>query len=214
MSCDIDSLATKIRYFLRKKKVDMTSITTVFSTERAQVALLPLTQNQRQDPQAYGNIENMRVRIMPVLGTMPAIFGQSMAAFVLSEICNRPLRPEQVARLSRELRNKFYQQIQQLELHTGKFCLDKNDIDFIVQGMWKNKCAVTGKRMGDGRLVLSKWKRDLPALPFNIVLLTLGERNRLQRAEGNPEDAFHPEIVKQINDRLQDWCGSTHSWNE
>ncbi|KAE8896936.1 hypothetical protein PF003_g18677 [Phytophthora fragariae] len=62
-----------------------------------------------------GHMENFRIRVFPVLGTMPALFGQSMAAYVLCDLAGKKINPEAVARLSRDQRNKLYQKLQQRE---------------------------------------------------------------------------------------------------
>ncbi|KAE9348880.1 hypothetical protein PR003_g6183 [Phytophthora rubi] len=61
------------------------------------------------------DMENFRIRVFPVLGTMPALFGQSMAAYVLCDLAGKKINPEAVARLSRDQRNKLYQKLQQRE---------------------------------------------------------------------------------------------------
>ena len=69
----------------------LSGITCLFSAEEPCAALLPLPPRQDPAPGAaplvnpaeLGALENFRVRIMPVLGTMPALFGQAMAAYVL-----------------------------------------------------------------------------------------------------------------------------------
>ncbi len=66
------------------------------------------------------------------------MFGQSMAAFVLTEIAAMKINPETVPRLGREQRNKYYQKLQQREKSLGfdqKISLDLDDMDFIYQGI-------------------------------------------------------------------------------
>lgn len=87
-----DALAAKIRTLLRKKNMDPKDITAVYSTENPRCNLLPLTASQADEPAAFGNVENLRLRVMPVLGTMPAMFGQAMAAYVLTLLAGKPLR--------------------------------------------------------------------------------------------------------------------------
>lgn len=81
-----------MRYYLRKRGVEAENITTVYSTEKPRCALLPLTEEQMQNPDEFGAVDNFRIRVMPVLGTMPALFGQSMAAYVLCDLAGKPLR--------------------------------------------------------------------------------------------------------------------------
>lgn len=41
-------------------------------------------------------VPNFRVRTIPVLGTMPALFGQAAAAHVLTHLAQQPFTPEPV----------------------------------------------------------------------------------------------------------------------
>lgn len=60
-------------------------------------------------PQEFGVLENFRIRVLPVLGTMPAIFGQSAAAFVLCELAGKPFVPCAVDGLSRAVKHRMLQ---------------------------------------------------------------------------------------------------------
>lgn len=59
--------------------------------------------------QEFGVLENFRIRVLPVLGTMPAIFGQSAAAFVLCELAGKPFVPCAVDGLSRAVKHRMLQ---------------------------------------------------------------------------------------------------------
>ncbi len=37
-------------------------------------------------------MDNFRVRVLPVLGTMPAMFGMAMAAYILCELAGQPVK--------------------------------------------------------------------------------------------------------------------------
>ena len=77
-----DPLASKIKWMLKKHNVAVEDITTVFSVEKPSCNLVPLSDEQKNAPQEFGAVDYFRLRIMPVLGTSPAIFGQSMASYV------------------------------------------------------------------------------------------------------------------------------------
>ena len=47
---------------------------------------MPLTDEQIEAPKEYGAVANFRLRTLPVLGTVPALFGQAMATWVLCEL--------------------------------------------------------------------------------------------------------------------------------
>jgi len=84
-----DPLASKIKWKLKKYDVDTEAVTTVYSIEKPVVSLLPLTDEQKSAPNEFGVVDYLRLRVMPVLGTSPAIFGQAMASYVLCQLAGR-----------------------------------------------------------------------------------------------------------------------------
>lgn len=87
----MDKLALKIKNLLRQQGVRPDSVTAVFSSEKATRKLATLSGEQRENPDAFGAVPQFRLRVIPVLGTMPAIFGQAMAAKVMTDIAGCPL---------------------------------------------------------------------------------------------------------------------------
>ncbi|CEG48309.1 ubiquitin-activating enzyme [Plasmopara halstedii] len=205
-----DPLATKIRYFLKKKNILASEITTIFSSEKSVCKLLPLDAVQTQNPEEFGNVENFRIRVIPVLGTMPALFGQSMAAYVLCDLAGKKLNPEAVARLSRDQRTKLYQKLQQREhvlFHEGhKIELGKDELEFIYQEIWRGRSSVSGTRNGGhDRLYLARWRTNRPLRPDNVVYLTTKELAMLDKSG---IDGFDSEVVERIDTHLKqfgDW---------
>lgn len=107
--CVNDPLASKIKWKLKKFGVSPDEVMTVFSAEKPVKELLPLSDEQHANPEKYGAVENMRLRVIPVLGTSPAIFGQSMASYVLTQLGGCPYDPETAERLSKNVRNRMRQ---------------------------------------------------------------------------------------------------------
>lgn len=182
----------------------------MFSNEKSVCKLLPLEEERAENPHEFGNVENFRLRVIPVLGTMPALFGQSMAAYVLCDLAKQKFSPESVARLSREQRNKLHHQLQQREsdkFHENKrMDLEKDEIEFIFQEIWRGRSSVSGARQGGHeRLYMARWRKELPLRPDNVVYLTTKELNKMdeQGIEG-----FGQDVVQRIDARLQqfgDW---------
>jgi tRNA A37 threonylcarbamoyladenosine dehydratase len=126
-----DPLATKLRQALKQRfqhnetlfeqictNTDMLSI--IFSSESTVVGLAAMTEEQRlakeQDGVEFGAVDGMRVRILPVLGTLPAIMGQGLATVVLTRFGGRPIdQPIPGQRLSHNVRHKLLQKYQQRE---------------------------------------------------------------------------------------------------
>lgn len=64
----------------------------LFSNEEAERSLCDLNEDQEKSPEEYRPLDNMRVRIVPVLGTMPSIFGMALAANVLCRLAGQPFK--------------------------------------------------------------------------------------------------------------------------
>ncbi len=71
-------MAAKIRWRLKKDGVASTSVdesvSIVYSAEHPRCKLLPLTEEQAAAPEAFGAVENFRVRLLPVLGASASPF--------------------------------------------------------------------------------------------------------------------------------------------
>ena len=57
---------------------DMDQLTIIFSSEKTVAKLADLTEEQKTegDKSQFGAVDGMRIRVLPVLGPMPAIMGQ------------------------------------------------------------------------------------------------------------------------------------------
>ena len=73
---------------------DMDQLTIIYSSEKPVVKLADLTEEQKveNDKSKFGAVDGMRIRILPVLGPLPAIMGQSLAAIVLCELGGKPIQ--------------------------------------------------------------------------------------------------------------------------
>ena len=61
-------------------------------------------------------VPNFRVRTIPVLGTMPAIFGLAAASYILCQLAEAPFQPEPVFRLTE---GQYETQLQRLTEREG-----------------------------------------------------------------------------------------------
>lgn len=107
--CINDPLASKIKWKLKKHGVSAEEVMCVFSNEKPITNLLPLSEEQRAAPQDYGSVDYFRLRVMPVLGTSPSMFGQAMASYVLCKLAGQMYEPEVCERMSKNLKHKIRQ---------------------------------------------------------------------------------------------------------
>lgn len=81
------AVRTKLKDFGIRKGVPV-----LFSNEITSRKLLDLNEDQETKPEEYRALDNMRVRIIPVLGTQPSIFGMALAAYVLCFLAEETMK--------------------------------------------------------------------------------------------------------------------------
>ena len=144
------------------------AIPVVYSTEKpgpGKAQLLPLPEeellNGRTDELSV--LPDFRTRILPVLGTMPAVFGYVVANFVLLELTGYPHESGAGKR-----REKMYDNIlanlqgleERLVRHGGVDCLGlkipvtKDDVGYLVEEVYRGKSVVSNLPT---RLALVRW---------------------------------------------------------
>jgi len=210
-----DPLCTKLRWCLKKLKVDIDSplLKILYSSEKTVAKLSELTQEQKDAPKEFGAVDNMRLRVLPVLGTMPAIMGQACASYVICEVGNKPFSPISVERQGKSVRHKLHQHIKNREVEimkmiedgtaeagaVGKVEVDIDDIEFIMMDMWNNRCAITEERLGN-MLEIYKWRIDRPACVENLVLMSA--RGRKKFLAGGGWKGLEQAIIEKVEKKL------------
>lgn len=167
-------------------------IPTVYSTEKmrdGKAELLPLPEDEFQKGQVgdLGVLPDFRVRILPVLGTMPAVFGYTAANHVILSITGYP--HDYVPAKGRE---KMYEGLlaavqggeeRVLRHMTGgdpnitlglKVPITSGDMAFLVEEIFKGRSAITGLTT---RLTLVRWRK-----PTKSILVKIGEGSSEQKS--------------------------------
>jgi len=119
-----DPLASKLRLTLKrllpKDKLgfidNMEQLAVVYSSEKTVAKLADFTDEQKADGvHHYGAVDGMRIRVLPVLGTMPAVMGQTCAAFALCELGQKSFQPVTGERVGRNVRHRMLQHLKRRE---------------------------------------------------------------------------------------------------
>ena len=146
------------------------AIPVVYSTEKpgpgkAQLLPLPEADFLKGHTNELSVLPDFRARILPVLGTMPAVFGYILANFVILELTGYP--HESGAFKGRE---KMYENIlanlhgleERLARHEGadttglKIPVTKDDVGYLIEEVYRGKSVVSNLPT---RLALVRWKK-------------------------------------------------------
>lgn len=164
-----DPLSRSTRRRLRALGVK-DGIPVVFSSEKtapgkAQLLPLPEDEFQKGSVGELGVLPDFRVRILPVLGTMPAVFGLCVANHVMLEISGYPHDY-----LTIKAREKMYDgilaQLQGLEervaRHQGldpvglRIPVTADDVGYLIEEVFHGRSVVSGLA---SRLALVRWRK-------------------------------------------------------
>ena len=112
-----DPLARSVRQRLRLLGVK-SGIPVVYSTEvPGDVKLLPLPEEefQKGSVKELGVFDDFRVRILPVLGPLPGIFGSSIATYVTCQLAGKPIANPLPIKNRKKVYERLYRDLLQRE---------------------------------------------------------------------------------------------------
>ncbi|OMO56736.1 UBA/THIF-type NAD/FAD binding protein [Corchorus capsularis] len=214
-----DPLSRSVRHRLRKDYGIEGGIPVVFSLEKPKVKLLPFKgpsgEEDKDNPSDYQVVPGFRVRIIPVLGTIPAIFGQVMASYVITQLAGFDVQTEPVVNLDGE----HYQMLLQ-RLIEHEECLygaasqvevDVEEVRYVVKELWHGRSAreVSAKDVGRGMwravndLMLVRWNKDKPASVSNLILLKFKEADEHQLRSLDDIREMEPEFYSRVTSVLK-----------
>jgi tRNA threonylcarbamoyladenosine dehydratase len=217
---------------------DMEQLAIVYSSEKPVVKLADFTPEQKeQGVHTFGAVDGMRVRVLPVLGTMPAVMGQTLAAVALCELGGKPMSPVTGERMSKNVRNRMFQHLRRREdiivkqvlaanstsntdpanfpasgivvdgTWIGPTQIDQDDVAYLME-VWRNRCAVTGDRLGTV-MELARWDMSKPTSCNNLVLMSTHALKSFDAPGG--KEAIPKEVRLVIEKRLESCNVEGHS---
>lgn len=180
----------------------------VYSSEKTERKLMELEDFQKENPDNFRALPNMRLRIIPVLGTMPALFGQVVAAHSLSYLAGKPL-------LAVKTDDVRYQNYHKMEVRlTGKLKKKKlqemidydiRDIYFCAREVFNWTCALTRKKVSNVSIWV--WDFDKKVDCSNMILVSNHIYSQLEKTKVGDYEAFKIQIfgeerIKEIDELL------------
>lgn len=225
-----DPLSRTTRRKLRMRGVK-DGIPVIYSSEKtgpgkAQLLPLPEEEYQKGSVGELGVLPDFRVRILPVLGTMPAVFGLCVANHVMLEISGYP-HDYLVSKSRDKMYDGILGQIQGLEERVARYQgidvvglripITIDDVGYLVEEVFRGRSVVSGLT---ARLVLVRWRKpegtwidtSVPnqksdKLDFDqLVCMTKDEmvqHEKLVLKEGKtPEELYDREVIELAERRL------------
>lgn len=205
-----DPLARAVRRRLKLKGI-VTGVPVVFSAEKPdprKAKLLPLPDDEYEKGQVgeLSALKDFRVRILPVLGTMPAIFGLTIVTYILTKVSGYPMTP-----IEGKNRIKVYDgilqslagQMSRIGQKDQRVPIALSDVGYIVVEVFRGKSPISGYST---RLALTKWDPSKPVSLQNVVLVTSEEQKEHEKRVLNGgeklEDVYSPEVLELVNKRF------------
>ncbi|XP_043707029.1 tRNA threonylcarbamoyladenosine dehydratase [Telopea speciosissima] len=212
-----DPLSRTVRYRLRKDYGIEGGIPVVFSLEKPKVKLLPFKgpSGDEENPLDYQIVPGFRVRIIPVLGTIPAIFGQVMASYVVTQLAGFQVQTEPVVNLDMDHYRTLHQRlIEHEEMYYGtamQVQVDIEDVMYVVKELWHGRSTKdqSAKVVGRGmwrsvnELMLVRWDRAKPASVSNLVLLKFKEADEHEARTLDDIKEKEPEFYMRVTSVLK-----------
>ncbi|KAJ7690247.1 ubiquitin-protein ligase molybdopterin-converting factor [Mycena rosella] len=181
-----DPLARAVRRRLRLQGV-ASGIPVVYSTEvPGDVKLLPLPEDEfdKGPVQELGVLDDFRVRILPVLGPLPAIFGLHIASYVLCELAGKPIANPLPIKNRRKLYERLLRDLQQREAkragepgQPSRLGIDEDDVALLFEDVHRGRSVVPPHAVPT-RPTLVRWDPARPVGVDNVVVMDAPEAER------------------------------------
>ncbi|TVY89764.1 tRNA threonylcarbamoyladenosine dehydratase [Lachnellula willkommii] len=230
-----DPLSRSTRRRLRAVGI-ASGIPVVYSTEKpgpGKAQLLPLPEEEfaKGSVGDLGVLPDFRVRILPVLGTMPAVFGYAVANHVILNVTGYPT--EYVPAKGREkMYDGILAQLQGSEEKLArattpgedaqglKLGVTAGDVGYVVEEVYKGRSAISGVST---RLALVRWRSPVGGTTIqlgvegqktskvrlrDLVCMTKEEaavhEREVIRGAKTPEDLYDVETVDAVEARIRE----------
>ncbi|EJD39227.1 hypothetical protein AURDEDRAFT_116185 [Auricularia subglabra TFB-10046 SS5] len=185
-----DPLARAVRQKLRyhKEHPVLSGIPVVYSTEvpSADLGLLPLAPEEHAKGQVneLAAFDDFRVRILPVLGPLPALFGLHIATFVVSDLARRPIANPLPVRHRRKLYEKCFKELVRVETRLAgategvRLPITEDDVGFVLDDLHRGRSVVAPHHAVPARPAVVRWDPRAPPGLRNAVLMEKDEAAR------------------------------------
>ena len=209
-------------------------IPVVYSTEKpgpGKAELLPLPEEEFQKGKVseLSVLPDFRARILPVLGTMPAVFGYTVANFIVMEITGYP-HDTTAGKARDKLYDTVLSNLQGLEermaRHQGqdplgvRLPLTRDDVGYLIEEVYRGRSVISGlctrlalirwQRPQKGFKILEDWEgqKTVPLELSELVCTTREEaaihEREVLKNQRRPEELHGEEVARLVNRRQEE----------
>ncbi|EPQ50854.1 hypothetical protein GLOTRDRAFT_81982, partial [Gloeophyllum trabeum ATCC 11539] len=179
-----DPLARSVRRRLRVLGV-ASGIPVVYSTEvPGDVRLLPLPEAEfaRGNVKELNVFDDFRVRILPVIGPLPSIFGLHIATYILCELAGRPIANPLPIKNRRKLYERLWRDLLTRESRLAgeqlnRLPIDEDDVSLIFEDVHLGRSVVPPHAVPT-KAVLVRWDPREEVSVENVVVMEGREAER------------------------------------
>ncbi|KAL1948547.1 hypothetical protein VTO73DRAFT_12622 [Trametes versicolor] len=209
-----DPLARAVRRRLRLEGVS-SGIPVVYSTEvPGDVKLLPLPEEEfkKGNVKELGVFDDFRVRILPVLGPLPAIFGLNIATFILCELAGKPIQNPLPVKARKKFNERLSRDLQKREEkflghQINKLPLDDDDLGLVFDDFYRGRSARPPHPVPE-RPALVRWDPAEPLSLMNCVAFEFADAEKhLQEClleKKRPEEVWGSEVAEVVARRREE----------
>ncbi|XP_010553886.1 PREDICTED: tRNA threonylcarbamoyladenosine dehydratase [Tarenaya hassleriana] len=208
-----DPLSRAVRHRLKRDYGIEGGIPIMFSLEIPKAKLLPFkgSSGEEENPSDYQIVPGFRVRIIPVLGTIPAIFGQIMASYIITQLAGVQVNMEPVVNLDldhyRMLHQRLIEHEESVYGTSAEVQVDAEEVMYIVKELWHGRSAreESAKDVGRGmwrainELMLVRWDAKKPATVWNLILLKFKEADEHEGSSVDEVEEREPEFFAKVS---------------
>ncbi|EDR10387.1 uncharacterized protein LACBIDRAFT_152374, partial [Laccaria bicolor S238N-H82] len=179
-----DPLARSVRRRLRTLGVS-SGIPVVYSTEvPGDVKLLPLPEEEFEKGAVHelGVFDDFRVRILPVIGPLPSVFGLHIATYVLCELAGKPILNPLPIKNRKKLYERMYRDLlvresKLLGEQLNKLPIDEDDVALIFEDLHRGRSVIPPHNV-PSRPTLVRWDPLLPLTVDNCVVMEFADAEK------------------------------------
>ncbi|RPD61758.1 ubiquitin-protein ligase molybdopterin-converting factor [Lentinus tigrinus ALCF2SS1-7] len=209
-----DPLARSVRRRLRLEGV-ASGIPVVYSTEvPGDVRLLPLPEEefQKGNVKELGVFDDFRVRILPVLGPLPAIFGLNIATYILCELAGKPISNPLPIKGRKKFNERLYRDLHKREEkflghQINKLPLDDDDCGMLFDDIHRGR-SVRPPYPVPERAALVRWDPEAPLSLENCVAFEFADAEKhlhdVLLEKKRPEEVWGAEVAEVVRRRREE----------